>query len=41
MDPGYLTRKIHRMARLFGHKVLSLSELRQKQHFINSPKYEE
>ena len=36
-----LTRKIHRGARLFGHKVLSLSELRQKQHFINSPKYEE
>lgn len=36
-----LTRKIHRVARLFGHKVLSLSELRKKQHFINSPKYEE
>ena len=36
-----LTRKIHRAVRLFGHKVLSLSELRQKQHFINPPKYEE
>jgi hypothetical protein len=36
-----LTRKIHCAVRLFGHKVLSLSELMQKQHFINPPKYEE